>query len=108
MSIISEILAIISMYKPTKSVLHNIVYLKDKYTGNFTWEITITGLYSKELEEIINTLIENNIVKTCSDGRLTLDNCPEESFDARKIISHAVKQYLINLTSKESGKIIPR
>ena len=108
MSIISEVLEIISKYKPTRGLLHNIVYLTSKYSKNLSWEITITGLYSKELEEVINTLIENSIVKTCSNGRLTLDTCPEKSFDARKIISYAVKQYLIHLTSRETGKIIIR
>ena len=108
MSIFSEVLEIINKYKPTKSFLHNIVYLTSKYSKNFSWEITITGLYSKELEEVINTLIENNIVKICSDGRLTLDNCPEESFDARKIVNYAVKQYLVHLTSKESVKLMNR
>ncbi len=106
MSIVSEVLEIISKYKPTKSLLHNIAYLTSKYSENFSWEITITGLYSEELEEVINTLIENNVVKICSDGRLTLDNCPKESFDARKIISYAVKQYLVYLTSKESEKLM--
>jgi len=101
MSIVHEVLEIINKYKPTKSLLHNIMYLTSKHSIKFSWEITITGLYSKELEEVINTLIENNVVKICSNGRLTLDNCPEESFDARKIISYAVKQYLVNLTGKE-------
>ncbi|MCD6195491.1 MAG: hypothetical protein J7J82_01730 [Staphylothermus sp.] len=108
MSIVSEVLEIINKYKPTKSLLHNIMYLTSKHSAKFSWEITITGLYSKEIEEVINTLIENNIVKICSDGRLTLDNCPEESFDARKIVSYAVKQYLVHLTSKESEKLMIR
>ncbi|MCD6301839.1 MAG: hypothetical protein J7L82_07225 [Staphylothermus sp.] len=105
MSIVNELLGIIAKYKPSKSILHNMVYLTSKYSKNLSWEITITGLYSKELEEIINVLIENRVVKICVNGRLTLDNCPEDSFDAREIVSYAVKQYLVHLTSRESEKL---
>lgn len=95
------IMWLIKEYKPTKSLLHNLVYLMDGVDENFMhWSISITGVYSEKIDYIVENLIRKGLVIECSNGRLTIDKCPSEDIDGHKIVSQAIFKYLLSKTMK--------
>ncbi|ABN69175.1 hypothetical protein Smar_0062 [Staphylothermus marinus F1] len=92
---------LIREYKPTRSLLHNLVYLMDGIDENFMhWSISITGVYSEKIDYIVENLIRKGLIIECSNGRLTIDKCPSDDIDGHKIVSQAVFKYLLSLTMK--------
>ncbi len=111
MELTKLILEIIDIYKPPRMLLHSLVYL---YTRNSSkdlhWSLTISGVYSPVVEEIVEELIESEKVRICENGRLTRDTCPEGEFDGYIYASKAVNKYLIeetvNLLEEKNLQII--
>lgn len=105
MELAKLILEIIDIYKPPRLLLHSLVYL---YTRNndrdLRWSLTISGVYSPSVEEIVEELIETGKVKVCRNGRLTQDTCPDEEFDGYAFVSEAVNKYLIEETVSFLGE----
>lgn len=92
---------LIREYKPTRSLLHNLVYLMiDSESSFMRWTISITGVYSDKIEEMVEDLVRRGIVIECSNGRLTMDYCPKDEIDGHSIVSQAVSKYLVSMTMR--------
>lgn len=99
MELMKLILEIIDIYKPPRMLLHSLVYLYMRNNNrDLRWSLTISGVYSPIVEEIIEELIEAERVKVCENGRLTRDTCPDEEFDGYIYASKAANKYLIEET----------
>ncbi len=95
MDLISKILLVIDYFKPPRSLAHNIIYLAIPETRErFTWRLTVTGLFSEELDEIIMQLIRQEKLKVCEDASLTRDHCPSNDISYKLLISKAIEHYL--------------
>jgi uncharacterized protein YwgA len=93
------ILWIIRVYKPPRSILHNILYLKTDNIEGLRWTLSLTGVYSERVDNIIEELLNSGSIRMCNDGRLTTDQCPDRRVNYKGIVDEAIKKYLVNETT---------
>jgi uncharacterized protein YwgA len=87
------VLKVVREYKPARSILHSIIYLKNGVLLK-DWTLALTGVYSERLDSILDELIQDGSIKVCKDGRLTVDECPREGSDLSGLVDEAVKKFL--------------
>ncbi len=56
----------------------------------------MTGVYSERIDNIIEELLNSGSIKMCSDGRLTIDQCPNRRINYKSIVTEAIRKYLVN------------
>lgn len=87
------VLKVVREYKPARSILHSIIYLKNGVLLK-DWTLALTGVYSERLDSVLDKLIREGSIKVCKDGRLTVDECPQEGSDLSGLVNEAVKKFL--------------
>ena len=87
------VLKVVREYKPARSILHSIIYLKNGVLLK-DWTLALTGVYSERLDSVLDKLIREGSIKVCKDGRLTVDECPHEGNDLSSLVDEAVKKFL--------------
>jgi len=87
------VLSVVREYKPSRSTLHSIVYLKNGVLLK-DWTLTITGVYSERLERVVEELINSGSIRVCNNGRLTTDTCPSDNKDLSSIVDEAIRRFV--------------
>ncbi|NPA98998.1 MAG: hypothetical protein GXO43_06420 [Crenarchaeota archaeon] len=91
------LLDLIEIYRPSRIMLHNLVYLFTYKYGltpcfrDCDWRLTYTGMYCGEIENLLDDLIEEGLVRVCLDSSLSTGECTGAGSPYPNVISEAMR-----------------